>query len=599
MENERIKALLQKANSLPEKPGVYKMYDEKGTIIYVGKAVNLKNRVTSYFRGTHYGKTAVMVSEIRNLEVIVTDSELNALLTECSLIKHHDPMYNIKLKDGKGYPFIRVWEEKGFPRIARENSKGKKSGRFFGPFTQKTNAALLISLIQKAFQLPTCSAKSIPDKLCLEYHIKNCRGFCRQKVSAEETDAILKEICAILEGKTDDIYQKTEQEMLRAADKLNFEYAAQMRDRLHSLSIIQTKQKPLIQQNRNADYIACKENDQKEAPKTCFFMLRIRNGYVVGERCDTFQETLTDELFCSYLSRFYSAEEPPEGKIYVAALRPGIEPINQWLKEKITLPRFEQDKKLLQIAQNNAEERLLLLEGKTKKQQRLLAAFSSFTGIHQTETIEIYDTSSIAGSHIVCGMVVCKNGELQKSRYRRFKIEKTLGNDDTAYMKEAVSRRLKRFLAGDEKFSPLPDLILCDGGLGQVHAVMAAVQEAGLVIRVAGLKKDSRHRTKSFVYEDGRELLLAKNHEAHTFCGRLQEEVHRYSIDYHRKLRDSFSQQSELLQIPGVGKTKARDLFMKFKSLDKIKNASNEELTAVKGVNEELAEKIRTYLNQF
>lgn len=596
MENKHLKTLLKKANSLPEKPGVYKMYDETGRIIYVGKAVNLKNRVTSYFRGSHTGKTAALVSQIRNLEVIVTDSELNALLTECSLIKHHNPVYNIKLKDGKGYPFIRVWKEKNFPRIGLENSKDKKSGRFFGPFTQRYNASLLVSLIGKAFKLPTCSPKSVPDKLCLEYHIKNCRGYCCNKISESETDGILDEICNILEGKTDAIYQKTEEAMYEASDRLNFETAAQMRDRLRSLSIIQDKQKPLIRQKRNADYLSFHENGKSEKPRTCFFMLRIRNGYVVGERCDIFDEPFSDELFCDYLSRFYSAEEAPEGKIYIPESYPGTEVINQWLKQKVTAPRFEQDKKLLEIAANNAAERLLLLEGKTKKQQRLLAAFSDFTGINKTDAIEMYDTSSIAGSHIVCGMVVCQNGELQKSRYRRFKIEKTLGNDDTAYMKEAVSRRLKRFADGDEKFAPLPDLIVCDGGLGQVHAVIAAIDEAGLSIRVIGLKKDSHHRTKSVVFEDGKELLLAKNHDAHTFCGRLQEEVHRYSIDYHRKLRDSFAQQSELLNIPGVGKTKARDLFMKFKSIEKIKQASDEELTAVKGITPALAKTIRDYL---
>lgn len=597
MENKYIKDLLKKANSLPEKPGVYKMYNEQGTIIYVGKAVNLKNRVTSYFRGVHYGKTAVLVSEIRNLEVIVTDSELNALLTECSLIKHHDPMYNIKLKDGKGYPFIRVWQEKGMPRVALENRKDKKDGRFFGPFTQKSNVFNLVALLRKAFSLPSCSAKSVPDKPCLEYHIKNCRGFCQGKVPPEETENIIKEICAILEGKTDEIYKKTEEAMFAASDRLNFETAAQMRDRLRSLSIIQTKQKPLVRQTRNADYIAYRQNEDKERPNTCFFTLRIRNGYVVGERCDVFSENFSDELFCDYLSRFYTDQELPEGKIYLSEMPDGIEPINQWLKQKVVLPRFEQDKKLLETAQNNAAERLLLLEGKTKKQQRLLAAFSAFTGIQKTWTIEMYDTSSIAGSHIVCGMIVCENGELKKSRYRRFKIEKTLGNDDTAYMKEAVCRRLKRFADGDAKFAPLPDLIICDGGLGQVHAVLSAVDSAGLSIRVIGLKKDSRHRTKSVVFEDGKELLLAKNHDAHIFCGRLQEEVHRYSIDYHRKLRDSFSQQTELLEIPGIGKTKARDLFMKFKSLEKIRAASEEELTKIKGITPALAKTVKEFLS--
>lgn len=580
------------------------MYDKNGQVIYVGKAVNLKNRVTSYFRGTHYGKTAALVENIDNLDIIVTDSELNALLTECSLIKHYNPMYNIRLKDGRGYPFIWIREENGWPMISIENHRNKRYGKYFGPYTNRQSANHVVDLIKKAFLLPSCTHKSRrPTKLCLEYHINHCRGFCEQKVSQEEVTDIINSMHSVLNGKIDNIYNSTKEEMEKAADKTDFEKAALLRDRLYALDIVKDKQKPLIPQTRNADYISYAEfqadpDNKNSKSHTCIFMLRIRNGYVVGERCDMYDEEFSSTLLGDYIERFYTSEDIPEGKIYINGDYEWISLYNTWLKNKITNPTFEQDEKLLEIARNNASERLLLLEGKTKKGQRRLAAFCEFTGIKKADVIELYDVSSIAGTHTVCGMIVCIDGNFAKQKYRKFKIQKTYGNDDTACMKEAVARRLRNFRDGNESFTPLPDLIVCDGGLGQIHAVEEVVRDFKYNIPVIGFKKDSKHKTKAITFSNGTEKVLKPYPEVFVFCGLLQEEVHRFAISYHKKLRDNFAGQSELYKIEGIGKAKAKAVFLKFKSLVKIKEATIEELTEVEGINENLAIKIKQFLEE-
>ena len=594
--------LLKKASELPEQPGVYTMYDKTKKVIYVGKAVNLKNRVQSYFRNTDHGsKTNALVNNADNFEVIITASELDALLTECSLIKQHNPFYNIKLKDGRGYPFIHLFIENGWPNLKLENSK-TSNGRYFGPFVMRQNAHVLIDMIKKAFLLPQCSFKARkPDKLCLNYHIKRCAGYCVGKVSEEKIQTVFNVISAVLDGNVDKIYKEVYSDMEKASEALNFEEAAILRDKVKALELIASKQRPMVAQNRNADYIAFYEHISSEvsteSPHCCIFMLRIRNGYVVGERCDIFDEAFSQELLNDYIIRFYTDDNYPPNKIYIDTMYDWVSLVNLWLKDKVTTPTFSMDKDLLEIARKNAIERMLQFEGKTKKGQRQLSAFCDFTGIEKADHIELYDISSIAGSDVVCGMTVCTEGLFAKNLYRKFKIEKMLGFDDTAYMKEAVMRRLTHFKEGDVKFMPLPDLIVCDGGLGQIHAVMSIVSYFGYTIPIIGFKKDSKHKTKTIVFSDGSEKFLSTNPEVFSFCGRLQEEVHRYAISYHKNLRDKFSQQSALLDIKGVGNAKARALFMKFKSIDKIKNATPEQLMEISGINEKLAEIILNTLN--
>lgn len=584
--------LLKKANELPETPGVYTMYDGSGRVIYVGKAIRLKQRVTSYFRNVpHNLKTEALVRSVDHFEVILVADELDALITECSLIKQHSPKYNIKLKDGRGYPFIHVFLEGNCPRIRLEYARTAKQGRYFGPFVWSRSASDLVELLRETFKLPSCNYGK-RTRPCLNYSMHKCVGFCAGLVSDDDVAGVYDKICAVLEGKTEEISAEVQAEMEKAAENLEFEKAALCRDRLQALEKIARKQKPVVSQNRFADYIGYKTEENR----CCIFMLRIRNGYVVGERCNFFDEPFTDDLLRAYTERFYAEDNDIPSKIYMRQTYEWTPLLNRWLKDRITCPTFAQDKELLLLADKNASERILQDEGRTSRNQRYLDAFREYTGITKTHVIEMYDVSHLAGTDTVCGMIVCVDGAFAKKQYKKFKIERSFGIDDTACMKEAVYRRLKRFADGDEHFTPLPDLIVCDGGLTQVHAVEAAVASLQMTIPVIGFKKDMRHRTKSVVFPDGSEKLLLRFPQALAFCGRLQEEVHRYAIQYHQSLRDAASQQSMLYRIDGVGKARAKALYLKFGSIAAIKEASPQQIAEIKGISEDLAKTILTAL---
>ncbi len=587
--------LLKKANELPMKPGVYMMKDVNGTVIYVGKAKILKNRVVSYFRnGEHTEKTRQLVSRVDRFDVIICASELDALLTECSLIKRYVPLYNIALKNGNGYPFIRFYIDKGFPVLTTERFKNSK-GKYFGPFLSRQKCNMVVRLISKAFALPDCSAKNRRKKICLNYHIGRCLGYCENRVDEEKLEELSEKVCAVLNGNVDTIREKVVSDMEKAAENLDFERAAVLRDSAAALSEIAERQRAVSVTNRHADYIGYRSNDKK----TCIFMLRIRNGYIIGERSDIFDEPFSDALLREYIERFYSDDENPPNGIYIDAEYEWLPLINEWLKNKVKLPTMKQDKELLESAFKNAGERMLQYEGRTMKAQRNLDAFCNFTSLKDASFMEIYDVSQMLGTDAVCGQVTCIDGILVSDKYRRYKVGKSFGNtDDTAFMSEAVERRLRHFADGDEKFSPLPKIIVCDGGLGQIHAVKAVVDSFGYDIDVIGFKKDSRHRTKSIVFCDGHELDLRNDPEVFAFCGRLQESVHKYAIGYHRALRDEAARRSELLKISGLGKVKVKALFDKFKTVEKMKKASKEELMTVPGITEGLALKIIFALEQ-
>lgn len=590
--------LLKKANGLPLLPGVYLMRDRDGHVIYVGKAKRLKNRVTSYFRSNsgHTEKTKKMVENVDTFEVVITSSELNALLTECSLIKKYMPKYNVLLKSGSGYPFIHIYMDNGFPVLETTRFR-KAGGRYFGPFLSRQRCLFLISLLSRAFKLPDCSTRMRPHKVCLQYSVGRCHGFCEQKLSSVELERLYNDICSVLEGNVDTIRGDILRQMELAAERLEFEKAASLRDSARALENLANSQKTVIVQNRHADYISYKATEKK----TCIFMLRIRNGYVVGERGDIFDEPYSSELLQEYVTRFYTDDATPPNKIYLPQEYEWTPLLNEWLHGKVSVPKLKPDKELIELARHNAAERMLQYEGRTQKGFRLLNAFCEFTGLSKAHLIELYDVSQLAGTDVVCGMIACVDGILQSDRYRRFKLGKFDGNhDDTAYMQEAVSRRLERFRDGDEKFSPLPDIIICDGGLGQIHAVEQVVASFGYSdrITVIGLKKDSRHRTKAVVYSSGKELPLVRDREVYAFCGRLQESVHKYAIGYHRALRDEAARKSEVLSIPGIGKSRAKSLFDRFKTVESLKKATAEELMSVKGITWELAQNILDYFKE-
>ena len=594
--------LLKKALELPEKPGVYIMHNADGRIIYVGKAKILKNRVTSYFRnGEHTPKTEKLVSEVADFDVIVCESELDALLTECSLIRHHSPFYNIKLKEGKGsgYPFIHLYKEKignVYAPMLETSFQKTGNGKYFGPFVSHFSTKNLITLLSKAFKLPQCGKNSArTDRGCIERQIDRCAGWCMGEMTQEDCDRVYDDVVSVMSGDADDLYEKIKSEMNDAAKNLEFEKAAVLRDRLRSLSLITEKQRPMVSQKRNADYIACGETEGHCA----IFMLRIRNGYVIGENCNIFSEKLSSDLLREYIERFYTEETQLPTKIYIEECHDWMPLINEWLGGIVTTASFESDKTLLSVSRKNADERLLQYEGRTKKGQRIQRLFNQFIGLDNVRRIEIYDISHTAGEEVVCGIVVSVDGNFEKKSYRRIKIGKMEGYDDTAYMYEAIYRRLARYAEGDAKFAPAPDLIVCDGGRGQINAATRAVKANNLSIPVVGFKKDSKHRTKAVSFENPLlpDKQLSSDREVFAFCGRLQEEVHRYAVEYHRNLRDKLTQQTRLTQIDGIGKTKAKDLFLKFKSVEKIAEASVEELCSVKGISPALAERIKAELS--
>ena len=454
---------------------------------------------------------------------------------------------------------------------------------------------MVVRLISKAFALPDCSAKNRRKKICLNYHIGRCLGYCENRVDEEKLAELSEKVCAVLNGNVDTIREKVVSDMEKAAENLDFERAAVLRDSAAALSEIAERQRAVSVTNRHADYIGYRSNDKK----TCIFMLRIRNGYIIGERSDIFDEPFSDSLLREYIERFYSDDENPPNGIYIDAEYEWLPLINEWLKNKVKLPTMKQDKELLESAFKNAGERMLQYEGRTMKAQRNLDAFCNFTSLKDASIMEIYDVSQMLGTDAVCGQVTCIDGILVSDKYRRYTVGQSVGNtDDPAVMSEAVERRLRHFADGDEKFSPLPKIIVCDGGLGQIHAVKAVVDSFGYDIDVIGFKKDSRHRTKSIVFCDGHELDLRNDPEVFAFCGRLQESVHKYAIGYHRALRDEAARRSDLLKISGLGKVKVKALFDKFKTVEKMKKASKEELMTVPGITEGLALKIIFALEQ-
>ena len=589
-----IKELLKKANELPDLPGVYTMYNLEKRVIYVGKAVNLKNRVTSYFRNTwHDVKTTQMISNVDNFEVIITSNEIEALVTEASLIKLHTPKYNLTLRNGKMYPFILVALNEGCPSVTIENDR-KKKGTYFGPFMNREVAIMICECINKAFRLPVCKYKKLK-KGCLNYQINRCIGYFCGHEPTESFDKMIKNICDVLNGNISPISDDLTAQMEKASENLEFELAIDLRERINALKRISIKQMPKIQTNRNADYIAYKLYGER----CCVFMLRIRNGYIVGERCDIFHEVFTGQLLMEYIQQFYNEDTQIPNKIYIEEEYEWFPVINEWLKDRVSVPTFSQDVQLLNNAKHNAIERMLQYEGKTQKAQRMLDAFCDFAELEQAGNIEIYDISQLAGTDVVCGMISCREGQLHRDNYRKFKINQLLGFGDTDYMKEALTRRLERFKANDEKFMPLPNLIICDGGLAQIHALQQVLAEQEIDIKVIGFKKDTKHKTKAIVLSDGREKLLAQNQEVMIFCARLQDEVHRFAISFHSQLREKSTRESILTTIEGVGKVKAKDIYLHFKSIDKIRKATIEELTEIKGVNENLAQKILDTLNKY
>ena len=601
----------EELKKLPSQPGVYLMHDKKDEIIYVGKAISLKNRVRQYFQSSR-NKTAKieqMVSRIARFEYIVTDSELEALVLECNLIKEYRPRYNTMLKDDKTYPYIKVTVYEDFPRILFARDMKKDKSRYFGPYTSAGAVKDTIELIHKLYQIRTCS-RNLPrdvgkDRPCLNYHIKQCQAPCQGYVSKEEYGKNISQALEFLGGKYDKVLKGLEEKMMAASDDMNFEKAIEYRDLLTSVKKVAQKQKITSSGTEDRDVIAM-ARDEKDAVVQVFF---VREGKLIGrEHFHVSIATAEDDrqILSSFLKQFY-AGTPFIPKEIWTQIRPEDEEILfQWLsarrgqKVKLTVPQKGQKERLVELAERNAS--LVLSQDKEKikrEELRTIGAMnevSSLMGLRGVRRIEAYDISNISGFESVGSMIVYEDGKPKRNDYRKFKIKWVKGANDYASMREVLTRRFSHGLSEaktlkekgvDEElgsFTRFPDLIMMDGGKGQVNIALEVLEELKLSIPVCGMVKDDNHRTRGLYYQNV-EIPIDRHSEGFKLITRIQDEAHRFAIEYHRSLRGKAQVHSVLDDISGIGPARRKALMRQFKSLEAIKEASLEELLQTPGMN--------------
>ena len=583
-----IDKLREKANMLPMLPGVYIMKDSFGKVIYVGKAKKLKNRVSSYFRGEHLPKVEAMVRKVADFEVIVASSEFEALVLENSLIKRHMPHYNILLRDDKSYPFIRVDIKSEYPRISIVNRISEDGARYFGPFGSRGTSFGIISALKKALLLPDCSRKFPRDigreRPCLNYQMGLCSGFCRGDPGAEEYRARIAQAEMILSGKSEELLDTLRKEMEDAAEELLFEKAAQLRDRMRAVENLSNRQKVIATAFADTDVIGF-----FRGAKTAFAVLHFNGGNLVGKDFELMDEPLeTDgEVLGELLIQYYSMRENLPKNILLPFAIEDMEEVKSLLREtsgktvNIFVPQRGEKTELIKSAQINAREEVMRVTTQAQRSNKTLEwlqktlALPSFPG-----RIESFDISNTGSFGIVAAMVVFVNGKALKREYRKFRIRETETQDDYASIYEALYRRFKRCVEGDEKFAEVPDLLLIDGGTEHVKVAERALDALGLALPVFGMVKDDRHRTRALVSGDGAEIGIAGNQAVFSFIGTIQEEVHRFALEYHRLLR-SETIASELDEIPGIGEKRKALLLKAFKTVKAIRQADEKSLTQV------------------
>lgn len=583
-----LETLLEKANNLPMLPGVYIMLDESGEVIYVGKAKKLKNRVTSYFRGSHLPKVQAMVDKVADFNVIVVESEFESLVLENSLIKQHMPHYNILLKDDKGYPFIRLDRNAEYPKFEIVSRTKKDGAKYFGPYGGRNISREIIDVVCKTLKLPTC-AKKFPrdmgkDRPCLNHHMGYCRAWCQGKESREDYLKLIDEACLILEGKTKELTDELEEKMLKASDELKFELAAELRDRLRAVQGLSNRQKVIATAFSDTDAVGF-----YRGAKSCFVVLHFNDGSLTGKDFEIISEPLEDDgEAISLLMRMYYAKRGAFPKcILVPCELEDREDIERFFTEiaehkvSIELPLRGERAKLIERAELNAKEEILRALTAEQRRTGTLEWLQKALDLPEyPERIEAFDVSNLGDTGIVAAMTVHKNGKPLKKDYRKFKIKDLEIRDDYASMRQAVCRRFKHYSEGDEKFSTLPQLLLIDGGETHAQAAKEVLNEMGISVPVFGMVKDDRHRTRALITPEGEEIGISGNQAAFSMIGNIQEETHRFAIEYQRSLRnESFG--SELEKIEGIGDKRKNELLRHFKTIKAIKNADIDELSAV------------------
>lgn len=603
MMTEKKKELKKKANTLPLLPGVYIMKDAKGNIIYIGKAIKLKNRVTQYFGSplNHTQKVRQMTSNADDFEYVVCDSEFEALTLENSLIKQHMPKYNILLKDDKGYHYVRITKEKWRRIQAVKNNSG--TGTFIGPFNSGKVVRETVEQAQRIFKLPNCNRNfEKPSKPCLNYHIGICSAPCRNKIKIEEyNESVDAAVDFIKKGGigAQDI-KRLEEQMNTAADALNFEYAAKLRDRINSLKRIAQKQKVITSDTYRHDCFA----SAMSGDKVCVEVFTFSGGHLSDQNNFIFDSIGSrGELYSELLPQYYAEREVPK-ELLLDEMPDGEDAVTQWLNEKsghtvtLTVPKIGDKRRLVEMCTANAAEHLSHIIERNMYETAALDELGKLLGIVPPRYIESYDISNISGAENVAGMVVFKDGRPCRENYRKFKIKSFVGQDDYRSMAEVLDRRLCEYEKGtDPAFSVLPDLILLDGGRGQLSAVMPVLAKHGADIKIFGMVKDSKHRTDAIAAQGGN-IVIKSNRSAFRLVTQIQDEVHRFAISFHKNRRSRSMTASVLTEISGIGPKKAAALFKHFKSIKNIKQADAQFLCSVKEINKTDAENIINYFGK-
>ena len=604
--NPKMKILRKKAMSLPLLPGVYIMKNADGEIIYIGKAKALKNRVSQYFgsQNRHPIKVRKMVENVDRFDYIVTGSEFEALVLECSLIKQHSPKYNILLKDDKGYSYIRISEGE-YRKISAVFNKKDDGSENIGPYLSSYSVRQSVDAANKIFKLPQCNkvfprdfGKSRP---CLNYYISQCCGLCTGKIKKSDYDEAVDGAIAFLKGDSRDIIADLRVKMEKAAEVLDFEQAAKLRDRINSIERIKEKQKVVYKSVEEQDVFATADIDGS----VCLAVLRFSNGRLFDSEHFFFDDPGDKEgMRSDFITSYYSMRDNIPKRVTVDGEVADRELLEQWLSEKkgkkvtVFVPARGEQLEIVNMCRKNAEEKLAIKKGRTGREIAVLDELKDLLGLKKTpEYIESYDISHTAGQDSVAGMIVFKGGKPYRKAYKRFSIKSFDGNDDYRAMNEVLTRRFSEYEKSKdstEGFGKLPDLILLDGGVGQVHAVEPVLREFGLKIPLFGMVKDNRHRTRA-ISGDGGEIAINSKRQVFTLVSEIQNEVHRFSVAYHHQKHAKRGLSLSLTEIEGVGEKRASALLKYFKTMTAIKNAEVDELSKAPGITSAVAQNIYDY----
>lgn len=583
--------LKQAALSLPYEPGVYLMKNAAGTVIYVGKAKKLKNRVSQYFQDTaaHNAKTRKMVSNVDHFETIAAATEFEALVLECSLIKHYMPKYNILLKDDKGYPYLRVDLREDYPVITLATRVTDDGARYFGPYGSRGRTQQVIDALRTTFRLPGCSKKFPRDigreRPCLNYQMDRCDGWCRPCMQQADYHARLEQAVLLLEGKHQSLCQELQEKMETAAEELRFERAAEYRDRLRAIELLGQKQLVTAGTMADTDVIGWYQTEAK----ACFAVLH----FIKGNLMDKDYEVLPvpeepDDALSSLVKQYYLTRKAAPRRIFLPAEMDDAALFEELLLQElgkhvlICTPQRGYGRRLVELAEKNAREEAERATSKAERLSGTLVLLQGMLGLREPpRRLEAYDISNIAGTDIVASMTVFEDGKPKKSDYKRFQVRGLTDQDDYASMRQVLCRRFRHYLDGDSGFSERPDALLIDGGAVHAETVRAALSEMGVFLPIFGMVKDNRHRTRALVTPDGQEISIQSTPAVFALIGRIQEETHRFAITYQRTLRSRHVRGSQLDAIPGIGEKRRNQLLRRFRSLAAIRAASREELQEV------------------